>query len=797
MRVTWWLWLASMVGVCACSGTTESRPDSGTSDGGSDAAHLDASDSDAGIADAGSDDASTDDAGVLGNGRIEGVVTESLTQRPLAGATVEAGGRSTSTSSTGEFALTDLPTGVPLQLRIRGPQGEVHSTTQRSVVVPEASTVFVVSELLPGCAATVDLASADGVIAPRGCGPFDARVGITLPQEGVVDSFGTVVHDVRVELAVLPVSVGGGVASDALSAFPGDMQAVTSMGASTYLESLGAVEVRLTDVATGAPLQLAAGKSAVVTFSASETSFDESSVPAWYFDEAQGRWVEEGTTSLVSDPVTGALLHRLEVQHFTFWNADKVAERACVTGRLVDGGGAPLAGTTVLTHGLDYIGQSNVLSGSDGRFEVFARRSSEIELVGSARESSQVTERRLRVRTNPDASCVDVGDVLVDTARLFGCVSGRVVDVGGQPLSGVDVFAEGHARFTRTVSGSDGTFCLRTVANERFEVLLSGAVNGIPVVGRRSNLQPAAPGAACGGSGCTALGDVVAEFLTCIAGRVLDGAGPVSGAQVLATGSRSSFTRSDVDGDYCLPVEQNARIDLSAFAPVSASMGQLVVSGTLSGAASCGGTSCQAVDLVLADAACVRGVVVEDGVGPMAGVKVNVTPVGGGRVRTVFSGVGGAFCAPVPAGSSADLEFSMARPGTRYFASARVAAPAGPASCGGSGCSDAGQVTLTGMNFSGCVKGRFSDSSEPFRIPVDVFDGNRVALVRPREDGSFCADVPVAVALSFVDPEPRVACVGLRSTTVDVSAMTAGSCADETTCLDVGDLDFSAFCASS
>ncbi len=778
--------------------------DAGTVDAGADdAGAMDAGADDAGAMDAGADDAGamdagldagTPDAGPPGTGRIDGVVTESLSHLPLAGALVEAGGRTATTSATGEFTLTQVPDGVPVQLRVRGPAGGTHSTTQREVQVPANAAVFITTELLPGCAVTVNLA-ADAGFPARACGAADSRVGLTLPAGGVVDATGAVVNDVRVELAVLPVALGGRVASDALAAFPGDMEALSSAGAPTYLESRGAVEVRLSHAQTGAPLQLATGRTAVVTFSASEASLDDGPVPAWYFDEALGRWREEGATTLVSDPVTGALMHRLEVQHFTFWNADQPATRTCITGRLVEPDGGVLGGGEVRSVGLDYIGQSADKSAVDGRFSVLARRSSEVQFIGAARLGTGVAVGRVNVRTNPDATCADVGDVVLDTAPLRGCVSGRVVDALGAAVADLDVVAHTASGTSRVTSSATGDFCVPALKGERVQLALSGAHQGLPVTGS-ALLDAAAGGAVCGGAGCLDAGVVTVRGFSCLTGQVLDGLGPVANAQVAAftPGEGSRLTSAGTSGAYCLPVVQGATVTLLGFTP-----GKLVLQPDVEtpvAAASCGGPGCGVVDLVLNDAACVRGVVTDNGV-PLEGVRVDVSPVGGGRTQTSFTGAGGSFCARVEAGTTSNVVFSASRPGTRYFASAQVAAPAGPASCGATGCADAGVVALTGQSFSGCVRGRVRDSSSPFRDLVDVLNGNRVALLRPREDGSFCVDVPVATSLSLVDPMQRDNCVGLRRVPVDTAALQAGSCAHEATCLEAGELDFAAFCATS
>lgn len=398
------------------------------------------------------------------------------------------------------------------------------------------------------------------------------------------------------------------------------------------------------------------------------------------------------------------------------------------------------------------------------------------------------------MRTNPDVTCVDVGDVAIDTAAVRGCVAGRVVDAQGTPVSGIDVVARAHSFTSRVVSGPGGAFCASVPAGERFELLLSGTHQGLPVVAW-ARVAPATAGAACGGAGCVALGDVALRGYACLTGRVLDGAGTVPGARVLSL-FEAGFALADTDaaGQYCMPVVQDTALEMVA--TTASKVVHVPEVSAPSTVASCGGAGCGVQDFVLSDAACVRGVVTENGT-PVEGVRVDVTPAGGARARTVFSAAGGAFCAPMIAGTSADLVFSMARPGTRFFATAQVTAPPGPASCAATGCADAGVVALTGTSFSGCVKGRVRDSSRPFRSRVDVLNGNRVALLRPREDGAFCVEVPVATSLTFVDPDQRPGCVGLRTMPVDVSALQAGSCADEATCLEAGELDFAAFCASS
>jgi hypothetical protein len=200
---------------------------------------------------------------------------------------------------------------------------------------------------------------------------------------------------------------------------------------------------------------------------------------------------------------------------------------------------------------------------------------------------------------------------------------------------------------------------------------------------------------------------------------------------------------------------------------------------------------------VLADAACVRGVVTEPGGAPMPGVAVRVAPAGGGRAVSVVTGAGGAFCAPMASGTSAVLELTASRPGTRFFATVGASAPATAASCGGTGCTDVGTVALSATSFSTCLKGRVRDGPGPLRDRLDVLAANRLAILRPREDGTYCVDLPVVPSVTLQDPEARANCARLRETSVNLAAAQPASCADEAGCVEGGDLDFASFCASS
>ena len=100
----------------------------------------------------------------------------------------------------------------------------------------------------------------------------------------------------------------------------------------TGLITVGVVEVKLTDPATGEALNLKAGQSATLTFPASSTAQDLATIPLWYYDETKKIWIKEGQVTKQSDG-----RYQGTVQHFTLWNVDiPVESGATVTGCFED-----------------------------------------------------------------------------------------------------------------------------------------------------------------------------------------------------------------------------------------------------------------------------------------------------------------------------------------------------------------------------------------------------------------------------------------------------------------------------
>lgn len=132
---------------------------------------------------------------------------------------------------------------------------------------------------------------------------------------------------------------------------PGMLYAANEANEERMLQTLGMLAVELRG-SGGEDLNIAEGSSAEIKIpvDASLLSIAPSTIPLWYFDEANGYWIEEGEATLVGNNYIG------NVAHFSFWNCDIPAEaiNLCITvvndGSIVSktkNGGSPFANTKV------------------------------------------------------------------------------------------------------------------------------------------------------------------------------------------------------------------------------------------------------------------------------------------------------------------------------------------------------------------------------------------------------------------------------------------------------------------
>jgi hypothetical protein len=173
------------------------------------------------------------------------------------------------------------------------------------------------------------------------------------------------------------------------SVMPGNYEVRNAeTGAISYIQSFGAVDIKFHD-AEGNPLQLATDVTATISIPVAigvDLATAAATTPLFYFNEATGYWVEEGTATLVNE--SGRSFYRGTVTHFTTWNADRVYATVNVRGCVRNADDYPLAYVRVISSGRDYIGQTTTYSNINGEFSIPVRQSSAVLLTSISETQS-------------------------------------------------------------------------------------------------------------------------------------------------------------------------------------------------------------------------------------------------------------------------------------------------------------------------------------------------------------------------------------------------------------------------
>lgn len=118
---------------------------------------------------------------------------------------------------------------------------------------------------------------------------------------------------------------------------PGRLQGIGKDNVVTGLITAGMIAVELQD-ANGSVLKIKDGASATIKVNAPTKPSGSlpSTIPLWYFDEANGWWIEDGVATLNNGNYEG------NVTHFTFWNWDWTNPEVKLKIKLIDPSGNPL-----------------------------------------------------------------------------------------------------------------------------------------------------------------------------------------------------------------------------------------------------------------------------------------------------------------------------------------------------------------------------------------------------------------------------------------------------------------------
>jgi hypothetical protein len=169
------------------------------------------------------------------------------------------------------------------------------------------------------------------------------------------------------------------------------------------IESFGAMEVNF-KANDGTLLNLGSGQTAVIRIPVTavyQGGTPPATLPAFFYNATTGLWVEEGTLTLGG--TTPNQYYEGTVTHFSYWNADMVYSTTCITGRVVDASGNPVANARVEAQGRDYTGTSAVYTASDGTFTLNVK--AEATVIITATASTAVSSSEIVTTGAAGASC--------------------------------------------------------------------------------------------------------------------------------------------------------------------------------------------------------------------------------------------------------------------------------------------------------------------------------------------------------------------------------------------------------
>ena len=260
----------------------------------------------------------------------------------------------------------------------------------------------------------------------------------TLPANGFVDANGAqVAGNVNLELTIIDPSQS----SDLM---PGDFLAQDPASEEiSQIESFGALDLTFQDTA-GNPVQLAAGETATLRIPVAErvSATAPNSIPLYFFDEDTGFWVEEGSADLMTLP-SGELAYEGTVEHFTTWNADRRSETVGATGCVVDTEGQPLAGVSIRSEGVNYIGSSRSTSDAQGVFTIPVRVNSSQRLSAFRGAQSRTIIVSSGATDFTFADAADSGTCLVVGTAVLGDSSASITLTWGENPRDLDSYFYG------------------------------------------------------------------------------------------------------------------------------------------------------------------------------------------------------------------------------------------------------------------------------------------------------------------------------------------------------------------
>lgn len=249
--------------------------------------------------------------------------------QPIINAIVRKGNLETMTDSNGYFYILPSPcdqNGVPVHISANG-----YFSITKTVTPNSKGGTPLFAELTPRILNSTIPSEQGGIVEFKGA-------SVKLPANGFVTSSGQP-YSGPVQVFATFLNPND---QDMQGRMPGNLTAVRSDGRAAVLATFGMIGVELRSP-TGVELNLASGKEAEITIplSGAYVSSAPSEIPLWHFDNASGKWREEGKATLQGNKYVG------KVSHFSFWNCDIPFDAVKLSGTITDNQGNPVQGAVV------------------------------------------------------------------------------------------------------------------------------------------------------------------------------------------------------------------------------------------------------------------------------------------------------------------------------------------------------------------------------------------------------------------------------------------------------------------
>lgn len=231
---------------------------------------------------------------------------------------------------------------------------------------------------------------------------------------------------------------------------PGDLSAINTEDEVVQLASFGMIAVELSDVSTGNSVQIEEGKlvQANIPVPVSLQASAPDSIPMWSFNEQLGKWVEEGSASLIDGE-----FYRAELSHFSFWNCDAPFPVVEIKGKLVNQNNEAINHQTISINIVDSGLTSTGWTDSEGNFKGKVPKDELLTM-----KVNYCGEAALEQEIGPFASDTDLGTIMATIPNFLTIIKGRFVDCMGQGLPNAIGFLSGEFGYEIIIPDDEGFF---------------------------------------------------------------------------------------------------------------------------------------------------------------------------------------------------------------------------------------------------------------------------------------------------------------------------------------------------